>query len=283
MKVLYATDGLPPAEDAGRLLEALADPAKVEVTALCVAERLVAGVEGARAGAREIAKSAASRLSAAGFASRAETAEGRTGSAIVAAAERGAHDLVVVGAGSKSWLGNLALGSVSTRLLHAARCSVLVAHAAPRPDGARRVLVGTDGSQEAAHAVDVLAGFADPLRCEVTVLAVGEYLIPTLLDPSGAHALSGPTREIEAGILDVAREAAEAEADRLLGAGFPTRARALLGHPVRRLLEAAGELSADLVVVGSRGLDLLDRALLGSVSDRVARHSRAALVGRRAG
>jgi nucleotide-binding universal stress UspA family protein len=44
------------------------------------------------------------------------------------------------------------------------------------------------------------------------------------------------------------------------------------------VVQAANELSADLIVVGSRGHGRLEESLLGSVSDAVARHARCSVL-----
>jgi nucleotide-binding universal stress UspA family protein len=46
-----------------------------------------------------------------------------------------------------------------------------------------------------------------------------------------------------------------------------------LGHPTSRIVDAAEEWHADLIVVGSHGRRGLERFLLGSVSEVVARHA----------
>lgn len=43
------------------------------------------------------------------------------------------------------------------------------------------------------------------------------------------------------------------------------------GVPFREILKAAGEVSADLIVLGTRGYTGLDRFMIGSVAERVAR------------
>ncbi|MGH2752083.1 MAG: universal stress protein [Actinomycetota bacterium] len=53
------------------------------------------------------------------------------------------------------------------------------------------------------------------------------------------------------------------------------------GNPAGQLLEQAETAGFDLIAVGSRGRGALERVILGSVSDRIARHARASLVGRR--
>ena len=81
------------------------------------------------------------------------------------------------------------------------------------------------------------------------------------------------------------RERGQRHADRaatlLRDAGFEAEAHIASGSPTEQLLKEADSGEFDLVAVGSRGLGPFRRALLGSVSDQVVRHSRAALVGRR--
>jgi nucleotide-binding universal stress UspA family protein len=48
---------------------------------------------------------------------------------------------------------------------------------------------------------------------------------------------------------------------------------ARLGRPDAQIVGVADELGAGLIVLGSRGLGSLRRALMGSVSDSVVRHA----------
>jgi nucleotide-binding universal stress UspA family protein len=48
---------------------------------------------------------------------------------------------------------------------------------------------------------------------------------------------------------------------------------ARIGHPVGEILELAREVSADLIVVGSRGVTGVERLLVGSISERVVREA----------
>ena len=47
-----------------------------------------------------------------------------------------------------------------------------------------------------------------------------------------------------------------------------------VGRPDHEIVASGEELDVSLVVMGSRGLSRLDRALMGSVSDSVVRHAR---------
>jgi nucleotide-binding universal stress UspA family protein len=46
------------------------------------------------------------------------------------------------------------------------------------------------------------------------------------------------------------------------------------GKPAEVILDVAEKVGADLIVMGSLGMSALERALIGSVSDRVSRHAR---------
>jgi nucleotide-binding universal stress UspA family protein len=85
------------------------------------------------------------------------------------------------------------LGSTSFHVLHNAVSSVLVAHGVPRP-GPLKVLVATDGSAEAEHAAGVLAAFADPGRCTVTVISVAQVPTTALSPVPSAPSVRVPPR-----------------------------------------------------------------------------------------
>ena len=55
--------------------------------------------------------------------------------------------------------------------------------------------------------------------------------------------------------------------------GEVAEAHARLGRPDAQIVGLADELGAGLIVLGSRGLGTLRRALMGSVSDSVVRHA----------
>jgi nucleotide-binding universal stress UspA family protein len=125
--------------------------------------------------------------------------------------------------------------SVATALLHDAPCSVLVARVPLEPAAfPRSIVVGLDGSPQAAAALRVAAGLAARVGCPVAALTAlgGE------VDREGVGRALADTRGVE-----------HVEEDR---------------PPVEALVGA----EADLLVVGSRGLRGLHA--LGSVSERVA-------------
>ena len=71
-----------------------------------------------------------------------------------------------------------------------------------------------------------------------------------------------------------ARSWLEGQADLMRGEGAKAvEAHLALGEPAEEIVRLAEELGAGLIVVGSRGLGVIRRALISSVSDSVVRHA----------
>jgi nucleotide-binding universal stress UspA family protein len=81
--------------------------------------------------------------------------------------------LVAVGTHGLGRMAGIALGSVATRMLHRAACSVLVARRPPAGDwGPRAILVGVDGSPAADAALDAGRTLASRLGATVEALTI---------------------------------------------------------------------------------------------------------------
>jgi nucleotide-binding universal stress UspA family protein len=72
---------------------------------------------------------------------------------------------------------------------------------------------------------------------------------------------------------DLARERMERGTRLAIEAGFRAEGRVEEGKPWRKICEVAGELRAEPIVVGARGLGRIESALLGSVSTAVVFHT----------
>jgi nucleotide-binding universal stress UspA family protein len=284
MKVLYATDGGRPAIDALALFARLAAPDKTDVTAVTVVGRGWAGGVGdvSLSSEADVVESAVTSLQQAGFAAEKRVLDGQPGRAILNEVNEGGFELVVVGAGNRSRLGRLLMGSVSTKLLHASPVSVMIVRRLLEFGSDVSVLVGADGSEHADRALEQLIALFDPSSCHVHVITVAEHLMPQLSFPipRAGYATSAPTPEQEQEWIAAAQSSATTAANKLESAGFRTEADAVLGAPAARLLDEADRVHADLVVVGSRGLASVERASLGSVSDQIVREAPATFVGR---
>jgi nucleotide-binding universal stress UspA family protein len=281
MKVLFATDGGGPAMRALSLLERVAAPRRSAITVVTV--RQGGSSDESEGELEDLLGSAVTRLKEAGFAAEQRLLDGRPGAAVIEEIDAGGFELTVMGAGNRSRLGRILMGSVSTKVLHASPTSVLIVHRVSDLEHPVRVLLGTDGSQHSELAVDQASTFLDPASCEIDVVSVAEHLMPVISFPvpRAAYATSAPTPEMEQEWLDAAKTVASGAATKLEAAGFKTDVRARLGAPSIQLLDEMDQAHADLVVVGSTGLGALHRASLGSVSDQMVRYGPATLVARR--
>ena len=136
-----------------------------------------------------------------------------------------------------------------------------------------RVLLAIDESEYSAAATKAVVAQFVPQHTEVLVLHSDEWprnLPPELSFAEGASAARSilslhDLRRRDAGAL-VASTAAQ-----LRAAGFTTTTSVRDGDPRQAILAAAKEWRADLVVMGSHGKKGVDRLILGSVSDSIAR------------
>ena len=143
-----------------------------------------------------------------------------------------------------------------------------------------RILLASDGSETAAHATEVAVELSKKTDSELHVLYVGEYS-PALLYPQAADTSwvvqenLAPIQEEQGQQFEqVARQTLDAEVQQVRAVGGTVaQAHLRMGTPDAEVVDLAEELSVGLVVVGSRGLGGIRRALMGTVSDSVVRHA----------
>ena len=145
----------------------------------------------------------------------------------------------------------------------------------PAGDNQGPILIAYDGSNFAKAAIDEIAGQFGPGR-RVLILTVWEPFeaIPFLgVGGVGANqdAVDAIVTDSEKGAHEVAKEGTKRARD----AGLDADPLVESGAPVwQRIVEAAEEQNASLVVIGSRGRSGLGYVLLGSVAAAVAQHSK---------
>jgi nucleotide-binding universal stress UspA family protein len=140
-----------------------------------------------------------------------------------------------------------------------------------------RILLGTDGSEDAAFAARTAVNLANKTGSELHIVYVEE--VPKRLstsEPTSFEEMIDP--EFEEKMRQHAQAAAsqrlEGQVQKIQEAGGQiAQAHARLGRPDAEIVHLAEELVAGIVVVGSRGEGGVRRALLGSVSDSVVRHA----------
>jgi nucleotide-binding universal stress UspA family protein len=124
----------------------------------------------------------------------------------------------------------------------------------------KRILIATDGSPAAQHAVEVGLELA---KHEDAAVALVHVVPLTELASMNGFGLVGhvPYEPTPADAAMLAEAVAAAEREQL-----PTMSKLVRGDAVSEILETAEALDVDLIVVGSRGHGAVASALLGSVS-----------------
>jgi nucleotide-binding universal stress UspA family protein len=137
-----------------------------------------------------------------------------------------------------------------------------------RPGGVfKRILVPTDFSAQSEKAWAVARGLAQAVDAELLLVHVCSE---APLYSEGAAARD-QVREVFASARAWAERTLGEWADRARGEGLRVHTAVHIGAAHREIVEAARAAGADLVVVGTHGRGGLDRALIGSVADRVIR------------
>ena len=133
-----------------------------------------------------------------------------------------------------------------------------------------RILLATDGSEEAELAALRAVDIAEKTDSELHVVHVG--VVPIFLQSyPGTLGYYGKLYEQ---IEEVSRELLRKQSGRVKAAGGTVAGTHLrMGEVALEIVALAEELQADLIVMGCRGLGGVRRALMGSVSDSVVRHA----------
>ena len=133
------------------------------------------------------------------------------------------------------------------------------------------VLLATDGSKDAELATTTALDLANGTSSELHVVLVVEEAY-AYVDPSGYPFFTDA--ELEHELEQQARMRLDAEVEKSRSAGGAiAQAHLRVGAAAAEIVDLAGDLGAGLVVMGSRGLGGIRRALMGSVSDSVVRHA----------
>jgi len=187
--------------------------------------------------------------------------EGRTADLILETAASTRADLIVLGSRGLSEIQSLLLGSVSYRVVHEAKCPVLVVK--NELPAIRKILLAVDRSEGAERAIRFLIEQALFPPCPVIALTVCPAppladLLPESVRDHGHASAATYLRAV---------------ADRLSPRGFAVEPRVAEGDPAAVILALAEKERVDLIIAGTRGLHGLKRWFLGSVSRKVMVHT----------
>jgi nucleotide-binding universal stress UspA family protein len=133
------------------------------------------------------------------------------------------------------------------------------------------IVVGTDGSETAGEAVREAIELAKVVGATIELVSAYEPVSNQRLRDEARQApedlqwMVNPREDVEATLRDAC--------ERIEEAGVEVTTYAREGDPADAILDVAEERSADLIVVGNKGMTGAKRFLLGSVPNRVSHHA----------
>jgi nucleotide-binding universal stress UspA family protein len=135
----------------------------------------------------------------------------------------------------------------------------------------KKMLLATDGSEEAELAARAAVELAENTSSKLHVVYVEP--MPDFMKKNAAGT-PGYDREFYEMIEGEGRETLRKLVWRVkVAGGSVAEAHLRMGAVAEEIVDLAGELEVDLIIVGSRGLRGIKRALAGSVSESVFRHA----------
>lgn len=182
------------------------------------------------------------------------------------------YDALVVGPREPGALTRWFVGPMAARVIHRARCPVLIPRADLPQEGELRLLVGVDPHRESAKWLVEMGGeWASALRARLDIAYVDPVRVPYIAD---ATVRAQAQRE-----LAEARKPDLAALQRLLATLPPeTRGDAVIaeGEPGTGIVDRTGEYA--LVLVGTLERTGVARLVLGSVAEHVVRNAKCSVL-----
>ena len=216
--------------------------------------------------------------------------EGDPAVCIISEAEKTPDTLIAMATHGRSGITQWLLGSVTDRVLHATNCPLLMVRAKPQDefnkenlDGAvtlKTIIVPLDGSQLAERILPHAAYLAKGLDLPVTLLRVtnpvDQYLSMTgfpMMEGIGGVDVSLAEEMVREGD-DEAKRYLQGITGELRRLGVEkTKEIVIQGRADSAVVDLASSTPDSLVAMTTRGRSGVGRWVLGSVTDRVVRHS----------
>ncbi len=201
--------------------------------------------------------------------------EGQPADEIVNYAKTHEIDLIVIGSRGLNPLQKWYLGSVSAQVVDHSPCAVLVYKDSPefmQHTGPFRVVTGFDDSKSSQHSLDFFFTQFDSSQVkELHILTVMELAYHYGMTSTAllAQAWDSMRDQVEVSLTTIKARC---------GKQFPsekvhTYIVEEVGDIAHGLLEFSKKHDADLLVIGKKGKSLLERLLIGSVTERLLHHA----------
>ncbi len=133
----------------------------------------------------------------------------------------------------------------------------------------KRILVPTDFSDSARRALLYGQSFAKEYRAELLLL----HVVENLTVGYASDLFPVPMAEVFEEISGYAKAELKKLGDEARGKGLTVRELVIQGKPSAEIVRVAQEETADMIVLGTHGKGMLDKALFGSTAERVIRRA----------
>jgi nucleotide-binding universal stress UspA family protein len=140
-----------------------------------------------------------------------------------------------------------------------------------------KILLATDGTKYSEAATQAITATFDPKNSNILILQAVEplsYSTPPQMAPGYAPELAQKREEQK----QQAQHSLAKAAKTLQAAGFAVETRIVEADPRNAILDVADEWNTDLIVLGSHGRRGIQKFLIGSVAESVARHARCSVL-----
>ena len=212
----------------------------------------------------------APQLRAADIETTFEVRLGAPAEVIVEVAEREQAALIAMATHGYSGIKRWALGSVTDKVVHAAKVPVFVVRGMEHPPtgerSLKRILVPLDGSALARQALPFAAELAASTHAELILLTVNAPPLGEALEEGSSYPRSS---ELLATLRDRVLGELGGLADELRQQQVSVTPVAVEGFPAEAIIDVAARRQVDLIVMATHGYSGLRRWALGSVADKV--------------
>lgn len=193
--------------------------------------------------------------------------EGEPAEVVTNVAREKLADLIAMGTFGRKGLKRLLMGSVTSGVIVHAPCDVLVVKKpCTECTGAySSVLLPFDGSEFSKNALKRACQLSKIDGCEVTVL----YVIPRYEEMLGFFR----TDSIRKSMMEEAEKIVAAAKEIAAGYGVSLTTEIREGTAGEQIVKTAGTLKNDLIVMGTYGWRGVDKAIMGSTTERVIIHA----------
>lgn len=286
-RILVPLDGSPSAEQILVQVARLLRREDAEVTILRVAHLpysisradSVSLLDADRTSAKAYLAETVRALEKQGVRARSILREGPAAEEILQAAVDEKATMIAISTHGRSGAARWLWGSVTEKVLRGAPVPVLLMRSfqkgpqgVPLPSGPgeipfRRLLVPVDGGDASLQVVPHAAAFAKLFGSELDVLCVEDLPLPPLgvQLPSMSRVRPGPAPEASSAVVKAV--------GRFREYGVEARPLLALGDPAAVILETAEANGADFIAMATHGRTGVARWALGSVTERVLRHT----------